>query len=66
MPDVVTWVFMVFRNVESDELDRWEGARRRALEDVDFWRKVVGVEMRERQEDAALFRVLEWGGLEVV
>ncbi|KAF8994262.1 hypothetical protein BDZ89DRAFT_1085259 [Hymenopellis radicata] len=58
IPDVVT--------LASDELGDWEGARQRALEDVDFWRDVVGVETRERQEDPALFRVLEWGGMEVV
>ncbi len=66
IPDVVTRVFMVFRKVASDELDRWHGARQRALEDVNFWRDVVGVEPRERQEDSELFRVLEWGGMEVV
>ncbi|KAF8994267.1 hypothetical protein BDZ89DRAFT_1085267 [Hymenopellis radicata] len=66
IPDVVTRVFLVFRKVASDDLGDWEGARERALEDVDFWRDVVGVETRERQEDPALFRVLEWGGMEVV
>ncbi len=66
IPDVVTRVFMVFRKVAAEDLDLWEGARRRALEDVNFWRDVVGVETRERQEDPALFRVLEWGGMEVV
>ncbi|KAF9045937.1 hypothetical protein BDZ89DRAFT_942316 [Hymenopellis radicata] len=65
-PDVVTRVFMVFRKISSDELNLWEEAQRRALDDVSFWRDVVGVESRERQENSDLFRVLEWGGMEVV
>ncbi|KAF9024434.1 hypothetical protein BDZ89DRAFT_989250 [Hymenopellis radicata] len=64
-PDVVTRVFMLFRRVKEEELDLWPAANARASEPVDFWRDVIGVEKRERQNDASLFRVLEWGGMEV-
>ncbi|KAF9035338.1 hypothetical protein BDZ89DRAFT_1062086 [Hymenopellis radicata] len=64
-PDVVTRVFMLFRRVKEEEVDLWPAASARASEPVDFWRDVIGVEKRERQSDASLFRVLEWGGMEV-
>ncbi len=57
---------MVFRKVAAEELDHWEGAQQRDHEDANFWRDVVGAETRERQEDPFLFRVLKWGGMEVV
>ncbi|KAK0184727.1 hypothetical protein F5146DRAFT_1144831 [Armillaria mellea] len=63
-PDVVTRVFMLFKRVCEDGLDEWEGALSRASENVDVWKGVVGAEY-DRMKDEALFRVLEWGGLEV-
>ena len=39
---------------------------KRAGDDVGFWRDVVGVESSERQKDQTLFRVLEWGGMEII
>lgn len=61
-PDVVTRVFMLFLGVgEEEELgDEWMSGER---EEVD-WRKVVGVD--EGATDPAKFRVLEWGGMEVL
>jgi len=32
---------------------------------VDWWKAVVGIDM-ERALDTSLFRVLEWGGTEVL
>ncbi|PBK81584.1 ubiquitin-domain-containing protein [Armillaria gallica] len=63
-PDVVTRVFMLFKRVCEDELDEWEGALSRASENVDVWKDVVGVDC-DRMKDEELFRVLEWGGMEV-
>ena len=34
-------------------------------EDVTFWRDVVGIDVKAAQ-DVSLFRVLEWGGMEVI
>lgn len=63
-PDVVTRVFMIFQGVsEGDE--RWTEARTRAEQDLEGrWRDAVGVDA-ERALDTSLFRVLEWGGMEV-
>lgn len=63
-PDVITRVFMIFQGVVEEELQDWAGASSRASEDVAHWRKVVGVDL-ERTLDVNLFRVLEWGGMEV-
>ena len=65
-PDVVTRVFMLFRGVAADDLELWEqaAARASAEDGTTFWTRVVGVDMA-RASDRGLFRVLEWGGMEV-
>ena len=65
-PDVVTRVFMLFRGVAADDLELWEqaAARASAEDGATFWTQVVGVDMA-RASDRGLFRVLEWGGMEV-
>ena len=65
-PDVVTRVFMLFRGVRADDVGLWApGAARAAAEDgATFWANVVGVDA-VRASDRALFRVMEWGGMEV-
>lgn len=63
-PDVVTRVFMLFRGVKQAELDDWREAEARSAEPVDFWAQVVGTN-REDTLDAGLYRVIEWGGMEV-
>ena len=65
-PDVVTRVFMLFRGVRSDNVDLWASAAARAIAEdgATFWAKVVGVDA-VRASDCTLFRVLEWGGIEV-
>ena len=65
-PDIVTRVFMLFQKVDSSQLDLWADAVKRAGDDVEFWRDIVGVESSERQKDQTLFRVLEWGGMEII
>ncbi|KAJ7466257.1 hypothetical protein B0H11DRAFT_2174970 [Mycena galericulata] len=62
-PDVVTRVFMVFKGVSAEELGAWSASV--SVEDPARWRSVVGVEV-ERALDSSLFRVLEWGGMEVL
>jgi len=64
-PDIVTRVFMLFKKVCKDGLDEWEGALSRASENVGIWKGVVGVDC-DGMKDEALFRVLEWGGMEVM
>jgi hypothetical protein len=65
-PDIVTRVFMLFHGVAAGDLSRWEPARVRAEEadGATFWADVVGVNAT-RAADCGLFRVLEWGGMEV-
>ncbi|KAI0088380.1 hypothetical protein BDY19DRAFT_950615 [Irpex rosettiformis] len=63
-PDVVTRVFMLFRGIEENDLADWEGARARAAADVSFWVEIIGVSV-EKASDASLYRVLEWGGMEI-
>jgi hypothetical protein len=63
-PDVVTRVFMLFKGIPEVDLSEWSFAAARARQDVEFWRQVVCVEERQMGKD--LFRVLEWGGAEVL
>jgi hypothetical protein len=66
VPDVVTRIFMLFCGVCSDDVGLWAQAAARATEEdgATFWTKVVGVDVA-RVSDRTLFRVLEWGGMEV-
>ena len=64
-PDVVTRVFMLFRGIKESDLGEWNAAAGRAQESVAFWRDVVGVDVEAALDDS-LFRVLEWGGMEVL
>ncbi|KAF9563459.1 hypothetical protein CPC08DRAFT_632661 [Agrocybe pediades] len=63
-PDVVSRVFMIFQGVTDEEVSLWTKAIGRVEEDVTFWQNVVGIE-RKRTMDASLFKVVEWGGMEV-
>ncbi|KAG2335782.1 hypothetical protein BDR05DRAFT_971431 [Suillus weaverae] len=63
-PDVVTRVFMLFRGICKEHLVDWSNAQMQAEKDVAWWADVVGVDLA-RASDMALFRVLEWGGMEV-
>jgi len=65
-PDVVTRVFMLFRGVAQGDLGLWAPAAARATAEdgATFWARVVGVDAA-RGSDRGLYRVLEWGGMEV-
>ncbi|KAG2745021.1 hypothetical protein P692DRAFT_201720876 [Suillus brevipes Sb2] len=64
-PDVVTRVSMLFKGIRKELLGDWANARIQAERDVGLWVDVVGVDPA-RASDATLFRVLEWGGMEVL
>ena len=55
---------MLFRGVKEAQLGEWEGAQAKAANSVDMWREIVGVNLGETL-DESLFRVIEWGGMEV-
>ena len=65
--------FMVFRGVDlgdsnddSTAFAEWDVAAARAKEDPSLWRAVVGMpDEKGAMTDESLFRVLEWGGMEV-
>ncbi|KAG8922413.1 hypothetical protein FRC02_011867 [Tulasnella sp. 418] len=65
-PDLVTRVFMLFQGVSPLEVDDsvWQEAENRAKDPPSIWNNVVGID-EAKQEDEKLFRVLEWGGMEV-
>ena len=54
---------MLFRGVAVGDLGLWEAAGTGADEPT-FWADIVGVDAA-RAADSSLFRVLEWGGMEV-
>lgn len=61
-PDVVTRVFMLFGGVERARTEEWaDAAARFATTD---WGAVIGLSARAGNLEA--FRVLEWGGMEVM
>ena len=62
-PDIVTRVFMLFRGLAMDDLADWAEAVERADSEID-WRTIVGADV-EGVQCENLFRVLEWGGMEV-
>ena len=60
----MTRIFMLFKGVDELEIDQWVNAQAKASEDVALWVNVVGVDVG-RTLDKELFRVVEWGGMEV-
>jgi hypothetical protein len=59
-PDVVTRVFMVFQGVPNKDLKNWLVASSTSKD----WAELIGVDI-SRASNTNLFRVLEWGGMEV-
>ncbi|KIM37602.1 hypothetical protein M413DRAFT_448397 [Hebeloma cylindrosporum] len=59
-PDVVTRVFMIFQGVPNKDLNKWPVASSTPKD----WPKLIGVDLA-RASNTNLFRVLEWGGMEV-
>ncbi|KAG1838522.1 hypothetical protein DFJ58DRAFT_749242 [Suillus subalutaceus] len=64
-PDVVTRIFMLFKGICKEHLGNWANAQMQAEKDVAWWVDIVGVDPA-RAGDATLFRVLEWGGMEIL
>lgn len=56
---------MLFKGVREENLEMWRQSQERVTEDVAMWRGIVGVDV-VKASDAGLFRVLEWGGMEVL
>lgn len=57
---------MLFKGVSEENLQsEWPAATGRAVNDVNLWTGVVGVNLAQAL-DSQLFRVLEWGGMEVI
>jgi hypothetical protein len=56
---------MLFKGVTEVDVSEWPNALARAAEDVGIWKRVVGADV-EKAADGRLFRVLEWGGMEIV
>jgi hypothetical protein len=56
---------MLFKGIHKEHLEDWANAQMQAEKDVGGWVDVVGVDPA-RAGDATLFRVLEWGGMEVL
>ncbi|KAG9122273.1 hypothetical protein FRC07_001434 [Ceratobasidium sp. 392] len=63
-PDITTRVFMLFGGVKQTELETWADACGRFAKHPSMWRDIVGMDI-EKTSDASLFRVLEWGGMEI-
>jgi len=65
-PDVVVRVFMLFRGIPDNEAPTWAEAALRATGAAEMWRDVVAPAGNfDALVDTQLFRVLEWGGMEV-
>lgn len=65
-PDVTIRVFMLFKGLkEGDVHSIWSSAMTTADCDSARWRSIVGVDGTTLADDS-LFRVLEWGGMEVL
>jgi hypothetical protein len=56
---------MLFKGIRKEHVENWANAQMQAEKDVCGWVDVVGVDPA-RAGDATLFRVLEWGGMELL
>jgi Ubiquitin family len=63
-PDVVARIFMLFQGVDDVDLVDWKGAAMRLEEPAERWADVVVID-KAQVLDQGLFRVIEWGGMEV-
>jgi hypothetical protein len=63
-PDVVARIFMLFQGVEDCDVGHWLDAAQRASQPVETWQDIVGIDA-SRVCDASLYRVIEWGGMEI-
>ena len=65
-PNVTVRVFMLFKGLKEDEARRWIATAEAGENDASHWRSVVGIDGTSLAADTSLFRVVEWGGMEVV
>ncbi|KAJ7057233.1 ubiquitin-domain-containing protein [Mycena amicta] len=56
LPDVITRVFMIFRELSKDQLGVWAGLSNRP---AGTWRDIVGVPEKKLQQNTSLFTVME-------
>ncbi|KAJ3517354.1 hypothetical protein NMY22_g13985 [Coprinellus aureogranulatus] len=64
-PDVTARIFMLFKGIKEEEvLSAWRAAVARADLGTARWRSIVGLS-NQSLTDESLFRVVEWGGMEV-
>jgi hypothetical protein len=67
IPDVQIRIIMLYKNIYEDRLKDWPNANARRDLGEEHWRNSVGIgqDTAERLQDEALFRVFEWGTVEV-
>lgn len=64
-PDIVTRVFMLFCGIDNESLQYWKDCWAKQDEaELSMWRDLVDVD-KAKALDEKLFRVLEWGGMEI-
>lgn len=56
---------MLFKGIKGSETGLWASAETKSHDDASMWRDIVGVDVN-KATNGELFRVLEWGGMEVV
>lgn len=61
-PDVIVRVFMLFSGVREVDLGFWNEAL--PNDNPEIWNEIVGIG-EDAMANAKIFRVLEWGGMEV-
>lgn len=59
-PDIMIRLFVLFKGISSDDRGAWP----QVTVDHTIWSSVIGVDTR-RTGNKLLYRVLEWGGMEV-
>ncbi|TEB30938.1 hypothetical protein FA13DRAFT_1688558 [Coprinellus micaceus] len=65
-PDVVARIFMLFKGLKGEEIHPiWSSAIVGSQDDTKRWESVVGVDS-PLLADKTLFRVVEWGGMEIL
>lgn len=65
-PDVVARIFMLFKGLKGEEIQPiWSSAIVGSQDDTKRWESVVGVDS-PLLADKTLFRVVEWGGMEIL
>lgn len=66
-PDVTVRIFMLFKGLKQDDVQNEGSSWCEATEaDAGRWKSVVGIDKSRSLADNSLFRVVEWGGMEVL